>query len=110
MAEKTKEVVLTVEDVSKYLENTDAGAATYKLHELVTNISTLVDRIQDLIEEDQILSALGEVSFSAVLTTVGQPQVVTMMGADKGLNIGLRALLNNFKELYINKKEESDSD
>ena len=27
MAEKTEEVVLTLEDISKYLESTDAGAA-----------------------------------------------------------------------------------
>lgn len=110
MAEKTKEVVLAVEDISKYLESTDEGAATDKLHELVTNINTLVDRIQDLIEEDQMLSVIGAVSFSAVLTVADKPQVVAMMGADKGVIIGLRALSNSFKELYINKKKESDND
>ena len=105
MAEKTEEVVLTLEDISKYLESTDAGAAADKLLELVTNISTLVDRIQDLIEEDQMLSAICAVSFSAVLTVAGKPQVVAMMGADKGLTIGLRTLSNRLKELYINKEE-----
>lgn len=110
MVEKTKEVVLTVEDISKYLESTDTDAATDKLHELVTNISTLVDRIHDLIEEDQMLSAIGAVSFSAVLTAAGKPYLSTMIGADKGLIIGLRALTNNFKELYMNKKEGSDND
>lgn len=105
MAEKTKEVVLTAEDIYKYLESTDAGAAADKLHELVTNISTLVDRIQDLIEEDQMLSAVGAVSFSAVLTAAGKPQVTAMIGADKNVILGLHELANNFKEIYTNKEE-----
>lgn len=110
MAEKTKEVALAVEDVYKYLESTDAGAAAHKLYELITNISTLVDRIQDLIEEDQMLSAISEVSFSAVLTVAGKPHGVTMTGAYEGLTIGLRALSNSLKELYMNKNKESDND
>ena len=111
MAEKeTKEVVLTEEGVSKYLESTDADAVADKLNELIASISTLVDRIQDLIDEDQMLSAIGAVSFSAVLTVVDRPQVVTMIGADKSVVIGLRELSNHFKELYMNKKEQADND
>lgn len=103
MAEKKEEVVITGKDIAKYLENTDADVAADKLHELVTNIHTLVDRIQDLIEEDQMLSAVGAVSFSAVLTAAGKPQVVTMIGADKNIILGLHELADNFKELYMNK-------
>ena len=72
MAEKSKEVVITENDIVKYLESTDAGTAANKLHELITNINTLLDRINDLIEEDQLLSAVGAVSFSAVLTAAGK--------------------------------------
>lgn len=110
MAEKTKEVVLTGEDIAKYLESTDTGVAVNKLRELTTNINILVDRIQDLIAEDQMLSAIGAVSFSAVLTVAGKPLSTAMIGADKDVIIGLRALSNHFKELYTNKKKESDND
>ena len=105
MAEKKEEVVITGKDIAKYLESTDADVAADKLHELVTNIHTLVDRIQDLIEEDQVLSAVGAVSFSAVLTAAGTPQIVTMIGADKNIILGLNELADNFKELYMNKEE-----
>ena len=105
MTEKTKEVVLTVDDISKYLESTNADAAAYKLHELVTNISTLIDRIHDLIEEDQMLSVISAVSFSAVLTAAGKPMLTATTGADKDLIIGLHALTDSFKELYMNKEE-----
>ena len=105
MIEKKEEVVLTGNDIAKYLESTDAVTAADKLRELITNIHTLVDRIQDLIEEDQILSAVSAVSFSAVLTAAGKPQVVTMIGADKNVILGLHELTENFKKLYINKEE-----
>lgn len=108
MTEKNEEVVITEKDIAKYLESTDADVAADKLHELVTNIHTLVDRIQDLITEDPMLSAVGEVSFSAVLTVAGKSQDVTMLGAVKNIILGLRELANSFKELYMNKKEESD--
>lgn len=110
MAKKQEKVEITGEDIVKYLNNIDTGAAADKLHELVTNINTLVNRIQDLIAEDQMLSVVSAVSFSAVLTAAGKPQVVAMMGADKDIIIGLRAFTDNFKELYMNKKEESDND
>lgn len=110
MAEKTREVIITGEDINKYLESTGAGVAADKLHELVININTLVERIQDLIVEDQMLSAAGAVSFSAVLTAAGEPQIVAMMGAHKNIILGLHKLEDNFKEQYINKKEESDND
>ena len=105
MSEKKEEVVITGKDIAKYLESTDTDVAADKLHELVTNIHTLVDRIQDLIEEDQMLSAVGAVSFSAVLTAAGKPQIVTMIGADKNIILGLHELADNFKELYMNKEE-----
>lgn len=105
MAEKKEEVVITGNDIAKYLESTDADVAADKLHELVTNINTLVDRIQDLIEEDQMLSAVGAVSFSAVLTAACTPQVTTMIGTNKNVILGLRELTNNFKEIYMNKEE-----
>ena len=105
MAEKKEAVVITGNDIAKYLESTDADVAANKLHELITNISTLVDRIHDLIEEDPMLSAVGAVSFSAVLTAAGKPQVATMVGTDKNVILGLHELANNFKEMYINKKE-----
>ena len=105
MAEKKEEVVITGKDIAKYLESTDAAVAADKLHELVTNINTLVNRIQDLIEEDQLLSAVGAVSFSAVLTAAGKPHIVTMLGADKNIILGLNELVDNFKELYMNKEE-----
>ena len=105
MAEKKEEVVIKGKDITKYLESTDAGAVADKLHELVTNIHTLVDRIQDLIAEDQLLSAVGAVSFSAVLTVADKPLVTTMIGADKNIILGLHELANNFKEIYMNKEE-----
>lgn len=105
MAEKKEEVVITGNDISKYLESTDADVAADKLHELITNISTLVDRIQDLIEEDQLLSVVGEVSFSAVLTAAGKPQVATMIGTGKSVIIGLHKLSDNFKKIYMIKEE-----
>ena len=105
MAEKKEEVVITGKDIAKYLESTDAGTAAYKLQELVTNIHTLVDRIQDLIEEDQLLSAVGAVSFSAVLTAADKPQLVAMIGAGKNIILGLHELADNFKKIYMNKEE-----
>lgn len=108
MTEKNEEVVITEKDIAKYLESTDADVTADKLHELVTNIHALVDRIQDLITEDPMLSAVGEVSFSAVLTVAGKSQDVTMLGAGKNIILGLHELANSFKELYTNKKEESD--
>ena len=105
MKKKKEEVVIKGKDITKYLESTDTGTAADKLHELVTNINTLVNRIQDLIEEDQMLSVIGAVSFSAVLTAAGEPQVTTMLGADKNIILGLRALADNFKEIYMNKEE-----
>lgn len=105
MAEKKEEVVIKGKDIAKYLESIDADVAADKLHELVTNIHTLVDRIQDLIKEDQILSAVGEVSFSAVLTAAGEPHGVVMIGAGKNVILGLHELADNFKKLYMNKEE-----
>ena len=105
MSEKKEAAVITGKDIAKYLESTDTDVAADKLHELVTNIHTLVDRIQDLIEEDQMLSAVGAVSFSAVLTAAGKSQVTTMFGASKNVILGLYELVNNFKEIYMNKEE-----
>ena len=100
MAEKSKEVVITENDIVKYLESTDAGTAANKLHELITNINTLLDRINDLIEEDQLLSAVGAVSFSAVLTAAGKSQVITMIGTDTNVILGLHKLADNFKNRH----------
>lgn len=105
MAEKKEEVVITGKDIAKYLESTDAGTAADKLQELIDNIHTLVERIQDLIEEDQLLSAAGAVSFSAALTAAGEPQFVAMIGTNKNIILGLNALADNLKEIYMNKKE-----
>lgn len=105
MTEKKEAVVITGNDIAKYLESTDVDVAADKLHELVTNINTLVERIHDLIEEDQLLSAVGAVSFSAVLTAAGKPLFTAMIGADKNVILGLRELTDNFKEIYMNKEE-----
>ena len=105
MIEKRERVNVTGMDVAKYLESTDADVAADKLYELVTNIHTLVDRIQDLIAEDPMLSAIAAVSFSAVLTVAGKPMLATRIGADKDILIGLHELVDHFKKLYMNKEE-----
>lgn len=105
MVEKKEGFVITGKDIAKYLESTDASVAADKLQELIDNIHTLVERIQDLIEEDQLLSAAGAVSFSAALTAAGKPQFVAMIGTNKNIILGLNALADNLKEIYMNKKE-----
>lgn len=106
MAEKLEEVEITGESIAKYLESTDSDTAASKLHELTVNVNTLIERIQDLIGEDQMLSAVGAVSFAAVLTVAGEPQVTTMMGAGENVIIGLHELAENFKKLYAAELEK----
>ncbi len=105
MAEETKEVVLTGEDISKYLESMDAGTAANKLYELVSNIRTLLERIQDLITDEQMLAAAGALSFTAVLTAAGDAQASVMLGTGEDVLIGLHELTENYKKLHLSKDD-----
>lgn len=105
MAEKLEEVEITAKDIAAYLDSADSRVLASKLRELTTNVNTLIERIQDLISEDQMLSAAGAVSFTAALTVAGEAQISVMIGTNKDVIIGLHVLSEQFKKLYMSEED-----
>lgn len=63
--------VKTVKDIKQYLESHDPKELVEGVHEVVTNVKTLFERIQDIVTENEFILALFDVTVIAGIRTAG---------------------------------------
>lgn len=101
---------VNMKDVLDYVKSVSQEEYLDKVHEVISDVRVLLDRVSDILNDNPIIMAAAGIGFTACLSSAGSADIIMCLGSEETIRISARELVLEASGMKKPKDVQKDSD